>query len=114
MAALREKQSLFVHLTALFIFEAERCGYELTDGDSYRDPRVHGKVGEKMGYGHPRSNHKQRLAKDWNLFKDGKLIRTIKGYEPLGTFWESLHPLARWGGRWGDAPHFSLEHEGQK
>lgn len=31
----------------------------------------------------------------------------------IGLKWEGMHPLCRWGGRFNDANHFSLEHEGR-
>lgn len=60
------------------------------------------------------SVHRQRLAIDLNLFRDGVFLTDFKDYEPFGVFWESLHDLCRWGGRFGDGDHFSLEHEGVK
>jgi hypothetical protein len=33
----------------------------------------------------------------------------------LGEFWEGLHPLCRWGGRFNDGNHYSIESpEGMK
>ena len=69
--SLRKKQSKFAINTAFLLLEAEKRGYEVTLGDAYRDHRLHGKYGEKAGYGHRNSNHKNRLAIDLNLFKDG-------------------------------------------
>lgn len=109
---LGQKQRLFTKLQAAFIEHAYASGYELTDGDAYRDPRLHGAVGVKMGYGHPKSAHKQRLARDYNLFKDGAFLQGTEDHRPLGEFWESLHPLCRWGGRFNDGNHYSMEHEG--
>ena len=59
---LGQKQRLFVRLLSRLIDFAYSSGYELTIGDGYRDPRVHGAMGVKIGYSHPSSNHKQRLA----------------------------------------------------
>lgn len=109
---LREKQSLFVHMTALLILHAEQLGYELTEGDGYRDPRVFGKMGIKKGYGRAKSAHKQRLAKDYNLFKNGKWLSKTADHKPLGEYWESIG--GTWGGRWNDGNHYSLEHRGIK
>jgi hypothetical protein len=55
------------------------------------------------------SNHLKRCAIDLNFFKDGKIIWDKATLEPLGTYWESLHPKNRWGGRFKslvDCPHF--------
>lgn len=112
---LGERQRLFVKLLPRLIDFAYEQGYELTLGDAYRDPRVHGIVGTKLGYGHPNSNHKNRLAIDLNLFKDGTFLQTTADHTPLGEFWEAQHPLCRWGGRFNDGNHYSIESsEGMK
>ena len=67
-------------------------------GDFYRDPRVHGKVGEKVAYGHPKSGDKRRLSFDINLFLNGKYLRKTSDHAKFGKFWKALHPLFRWGG----------------
>ena len=89
-------------------------GYELTFGDAFRDHRAFGQFGQKRSYASANSVHKIRLAVDLNLFANGKYIRDgdHPGYKKLGEFWESLHPAARWGGRFRDANHFSFEHWG--
>lgn len=109
---LREKQSKFTHMISLLITYAYMRGYELTFGDAYRDPRVFGPNGEKKGYGRRSSNHKRRLAVDFNLFVNGHWIQDSKheAYEDLGEYWESIGGI--WGGRFNDGNHFSLLHEG--
>ena len=115
---LGEKQRLFVQLQAKFVQWVYEQGYSLTYGDAYRDPRVHGHVGEKKSYGHKNSNHKVRLAVDYNLFKyvNGEWVymQTTEDHRPLGEKWESMHTLCRWGGRFNDGNHYSFEHEGNK
>lgn len=91
---------------------AESKGYQLTLGDAYRDPRVHGKVGVKASYSSANSVHKQRLAIDLNLFKDGVYLSSTEDYVELGKYWESIG--GTWGGRFEDGNHFSLEHNGMK
>jgi hypothetical protein len=108
----RQKQSRFVFMIAGLIEYAYSLGYELSFGDAYRDPRVHGESGVKMAYGHAKSCHKLRLAVDFNLFLGGKWLNKTSDYEPLGLWWESIG--GTWGGRFADGNHFSLEHEGQK
>lgn len=112
METLREKQSRFAVLVAQLIAQATILGYEVTLGDAYRDPRLHGKPGEKKGYGHPRSAHKLRLAIDLNLFRDGKFLSSSEDHRPLGEWWESIG--GTWGGRFNDGNHYSLEHDGIK
>lgn len=115
---LRQKQSKFARMVADLIIKAYELGYEVTLGDAYRDPRLHGEVGVKKGYGHPKSAHKQRLAIDLNLFKDidgdGDLdfAEKTEYHKELGEWWETQG--GTWGGRFNDGNHYSLEHEGIK
>jgi len=101
-------------MVADLIIYAYDHGYELTFGDAYRDPRLHGDMGEPRGYGRPRSNHKARLAVDFNLFKDGVFLQTTEDHLPLGEYWESIG--GSWGGRFGsgDGNHYSLEYQGRR
>ena len=121
--SLREKQSLFLRLLAELIqWVYSRDGLELTLADGSIDPMRKFRspdtgipfVAEDAQ--HMRGGlHYQRLAQDLNLFMHGKWIQD--GGHPewteIGVKWESLHPLCRWGGRFRDANHFSLEHEGK-
>lgn len=112
---LGQKQRLFTKLVAQLIQYAYAQGYELTLGDAYRDPRVHGDVGVKKSYSSANSVHKQRLAIDLNLFKDAQYLTTTEAHKPLGQFWKSLHPDCRWGGDFStpDGNHYSMTHEGR-
>lgn len=109
---LGQKQRKFTEMIGRLIAFAYANGYELTFGDAYRDPRVHGAVGDKVGYSAANSLHKERLAVDFNLFKDGKYLSATEDYKPLGDFWESIG--GTWGGRFKDGNHFSIEHQGRK
>lgn len=109
---LSAKQRRFTRMIADLIIFAYDNGYELTFGDAYRDPRLHGMPGVKGGYGAAASNHKIRLAVDFNLFKDGKYLMGTEDHKVLGLYWESLGGC--WGGRFNDGNHYSLEHEGRK
>lgn len=111
---LGEQQRLFMTLVPRLIDYIHEQGYECTLGDGYRDPRVFGEVGEHEGYGHPNSAHKRRLAIDLNLFKDGVYLQKTKDHEPIGEWWEKQHELCRWGGRFNDGNHYSLEWNGIK
>jgi len=110
---LRTKQSLFVYLVAILCIEADHQGYELTFGEAYRSPEEAARLA-KAGKGIKNSLHGQRLAIDLNLFKDGKYLTSSEAHRPLGEWWERLNPLCRWGGRFGDGNHYSLEHGGRK
>jgi hypothetical protein len=109
---LSQKQRLFSKMIAELILWAYDKGYEITLGDAYRDPRLHGALGEKVGYGSRNSCHKLRLAMDLNLFVDGKYVTDGEAHKPLGEKWESMG--GSWGGRFQDANHYSLEHDGFK
>ena len=111
---LREKQSTFALLVAKLINKAYELGYEVTLGDAYRDPRVHGELGVKKSYSHASSAHKVRLAIDLNLFKNGQFLDSSAAHQELGEWWEKQHSLARWGGRFNDGNHYSFEHNGVK
>jgi len=84
-------------------------GYECTFGDAYRDPRSHGSMGEKAAYGRAASAHKQRLAIDLNLFKDGKYLTDTEDHRPFGEYWLELRAGNRWGGTFSspDGNHYS-------
>ena len=114
MSDILQKQIEFTKCVGQLIEYAYNRGYALTIGDGYRDPRVFGELGKKLGYGRAKSCHKLRLAIDLNLFVDGEWISD--GDHPawidLSNKWESLHPLARSGLRFDDANHFSFLHEG--
>ena len=109
---LGEKQRLFGTMLPRLLDYILSCGYQYTLGDAYRDPKVFGHVGERLGYGYARSNHKRRLAIDLNLFKDGVYLDKTKDHQPIGEWWEAQHALCRWGGRFNDGNHYSMEHEG--
>ena len=124
---LREKQSLFVvYLTKLLAFGHSK-GYEFTLGEAgVTNPRkirwvpdgVNKRTTSPMEDGEHMegSLHYKRLAIDLNLFVDGRYITssTNPAYVELGTYWESLHELCTWGGRFSDANHFSVTHGGRK
>lgn len=111
---LGQKQRKFTRMIAQLIEYAYQNGYELTFGDAYRDPRLHGDVGVKKSYSSANSLHKSRLAVDFNLFKNGQYLTTTESHKPLGEYWESIG--GTWGGRFPnpDGNHYSLEHQGRK
>ena len=106
------KQRKFSKMLAELILWIYEQGYEVTLGDAFRDPRLHGAVGEKKGYGHPKSCHKIRLACDLNLFKEGVYLSSTEDHRPIGEHWEAMG--GSWGGRFQDGNHYSLEHEGMR
>lgn len=104
---LRQKQSLFAKLAARLILKAFDLGYEVTLGDAYRDPRC--------PYGSEVSLHRQRLAIDLNLFKDGRYLTSTAAHRVLGEWWQKQHELCEWGGlgERNDGNHYSLRHQGR-
>jgi len=110
---LGQKQELFMRMLPRLIDKAHELGYEVRGGDLFRDPRVHGAMGEKKGYGNANSCHKLKLAIDLNLFnKGGEFMQSTEDHRELGEWWESQG--GTWGGRFNDGNHYSLEHEGMK
>ena len=60
------------------------------------------------------SLHCDGLALDLVLFRDGKPLWATKRYRELGEYWEALHELCAWGGRFDDGGHFSIMHKGRR
>lgn len=46
------------------------------------------------------SRHYDRLAADFNIFKNGQLINDAAIIQPLGEFWITLNTENVWGGDW--------------
>lgn len=109
---LGQKQRVFTRMVGHLIAFAYAQGYELTVGDAYRDPRVHGNVGQKKSYSSANSLHKERLAIDFNLFKDGVYLTRSEDYKVLADYWESIGGTS--GIHFNDGNHFSMEHQGRK
>ena len=107
-------QQDFAALVPRLIDHAISLGYQVTLGDAYRDPRVHGAMGVRMSYSHPKSVHKIRLAIDLNLFKNGRYIQDDEGHKELGAWWKQQNQLARWGGDFptADFNHYSFTFDG--
>lgn len=106
---LRQHQSAFIKDLAKLINFAFENGFELTAGELFRSPEqqsIYVKTGRSKTMN---SLHLQRLAVDFNIFKNGKIVGK-KESEPLGAYWESLDTLNSWGGnglKILDCPHFS-------
>lgn len=137
---LGEKQRLFVRLYGQWLSWALAQGYELSFGEASRSDEqaeinAIGSMGRETvaqlvqrafpglakairnngkANGIRATAHGNRLAMDMNLFINGVYQTTTEAWRPLGEYWESLHTLCRWGGRFGDGNHISLEHNGVK
>ena len=113
METLGELQRLFASLLPALIQEAHTLGFTVRLGEAYRPPET-ARLYALQGIGIANSLHCDRLAIDLILDRDGVWQKNTETYLPLGEFWEKLHPLARWGGRFRDGNHFSLAHGGAR
>lgn len=79
-------------------------------------PELAKRIANNTGSGIRTSLHGDGLAADLQLFVEGKWISD--GDDPhwvkVGEMWEAMGPDHRWGGRFKDGNHVSLEHEGRK
>lgn len=104
MSKLTQKQQRFSHAISLLIQYANYHGYGLTFGDAYRDDRCN--------YGHPKSTHRNRLAIDFNLFKNDNYLNgeeAATGHNLLHDYWDMLGGSARIK---KDLNHYSFKHDG--
>lgn len=138
--SLRQKQSRFARQLPRLLDYAYALGYEVTLGECYRSdeqaeinaigfsgrralaslirpafPRLADKIANNTGNGIRQSLHTKRLAIDLQLFDQaGNWLQDEYAYRLLGEYWESLGADHRAGFRFGDTPHYSIEHEGIK
>jgi hypothetical protein len=108
---LSQAQRKFTRMVADLIVWAYENGYELTFGEAYRTPEQ-AALNARKGTGIAKSLHTERLAVDFNLFKEGKYLTSTEAHRPLGEFWESIG--GSWGGRFGDGNHYSVAWGGRK
>ena len=104
------EQADFLLDVGRLVQKATELGFVVTAGELYRTPEqqeIYLKTGRSSTMN---SLHLKRLAVDFNIFRDGKLVGDKATLAPLGAYWESLHPLNSWGGngkKLVDTPHFS-------
>lgn len=110
---LSEKQRLFMLLLGRFLVWIHDQGLEVVGGQLQRT-QAEADRNAAAGTGISKSLHIKCLAIDLMLFIDGIYKTETEDYRALGEYWESLHTLCRWGGRFShpDGNHFSLENEG--
>lgn len=103
------EQAAFLLDVCRLIPYATSLGFQVTAGEAFRTAEqqaIYVKTGRSKTLA---SNHLRRLALDLNFILDGQLCYDAKLLEPIGVFWESLHPKNRWGGHFQsfkDMPHF--------
>lgn len=108
--SLREKRVLFTRLLV------EHIGWLFARGYEVALDEVTERITEKDKTSDHRAGslHHIGLAADLNLYLNGKWLDKTEQHEKSGKVWESRHELCRWGGRFNDGNHYSLEHEGRK
>ena len=109
-AGLSDEQSAFLYDVGRLVNYAEGQNYKVTSGEIYRtmyQQRENVRKGVSWTYN---SKHLKRLAIDLNVFSStggmGLANRNDPAYCDLGSYWESLSPHNKWGGRFKDYPHF--------
>ena len=106
---LSDIQAEFLLQVCKLVYYATELGFKVTGGELQRTPEqqaMYVKTGRSKTM---ESNHLRKCAIDLNFIRDGKLVYDQKLLQPLGDYWESLHPNNRWGGNWKsfkDMPHF--------
>ena len=114
---LSQKQQLFTSNIARLILYAENRGYGLSFGHAWRSPEEQDRLFRQGLSKTLNSMHLSRLAVDFNVFSEGRLVLDCSRIKELGDYWESLHPKNRWGGDWNgndlqdgfiDCPHFEM------
>lgn len=112
---LSDKQYLFAQDLILLMTYLVVNKVKFTEGESYRTDYQQEEY-VRIGFSKvKRSKHQDRLAKDLNLWFEGKsmwamtTVEQKKAFQHVGDFWEGLRPGNRWGGNFGswiDATHF--------
>lgn len=117
---LSEKQQLFTwHIGQLIMFANAR-DMKLTFGHAWRSLEEQKRLKSEGKSQTLKSKHLDRLAVDFNLFINGRLIWDWHKWKVLGDYWEDLNPgVNRWGGDFNgddiengfiDSPHFEANY----
>lgn len=115
---LSEKQQIFTFNIARLIGHAQILEIGLTFGHAWRSLEEQKRLKSEGKSQTLKSKHLDRLAVDFNFFVNGELTYDFHKIKPLGDYWESLHPLNRWGGDFNgndkpdgfiDTPHFEMQ-----
>ena len=88
----------------------KKYGATVRGGDTFRDKRVHGDMGVKMGYGHKNSCHKLKLAEDINFIRGNGIVGGDgPEHKELHDWWDTVGGAERIA---HDMNHYSFEHNG--
>jgi hypothetical protein len=117
---LGDKQRRFTMRITEWLAWVYAQGYAVTFGEAYRTPEQ-AALNAKSGKGIANSLHTQRLAIDLNLFRRNSRDEwewisdgSAPEWRLVGEHWERMGSDHAWGGRFGDANHLSIAHEGRK
>jgi hypothetical protein len=105
---LSELQQLFARDTVKLFEFIHSLNYSFTYGEAMRSIEQ-AEIYAKEGKGIIDSLHCKRLAIDINIFDEqGNYLDKTESYKTFGTYWESLSPVNRWGGKFtrADGNHF--------
>ena len=108
-----DRQWVFLQDVSKLINKAVELGIKLTAGETYRTEEQQQLYVDKGLSKTLDSQHRKRLAIDFNFFTtDGSLSYDKQYVQPLGDYWESLRDGNEWGGNWDsflDVPHFQAK-----
>jgi hypothetical protein len=104
---LPQRQHAFALAVAQLLGWLDAHGYTVSLGEAWRPPET-AELYARQGRGIANSLHCDRLAIDLTLRFGGTLLTRSEQYAEAGRYWETLHPTARWGGRFADGGHFSF------
>lgn len=117
LVAYQRKCTLAQDWHTLYMHKATKGRMGFTDGEAHRPPEL-AALYAKQGKGIANSLHIKRLARDKILVLDGKITFEPTHYAMAGEAWEqgagAFGVQPAWGGRFGDAVHFSCAWQGVK
>lgn len=108
------KQELFAFLLGQLLGRIYAQGYSVRMGETWRSNSAQQAALREGRSKVSRSLHQDKLAADLNLFRGGEYLDKTEDHRAFGEWWETLHPLCRWGGRFADGNHYSVTHGGRK
>jgi peptidoglycan L-alanyl-D-glutamate endopeptidase CwlK len=97
---LSEKQKIFTQNIAKLIDWAYANGFELTFGEVWRSPEQQALYVKQGKSKTMNSRHLDRLAVDFNVFKNNTMLNDPKFIQPLGEYWMTLDKDNVWGNDW--------------